>query len=253
MLVQLDIDDPIGYLTLNRPEALNAISQRVLDDLEAALHAVASEKQAQVVILRGAGRAFCAGSDIKEFHGVSPEEAERRVRREAEVCRLFEEIPQPTIAALEGYALGGGVAIALYQNLRIASETAQFGFPETRMGWNPAFGMSRLTRLIGPGRAGDLMLTGRIIPAPEAFQMGLVDRLTPPNRLMETARETAMTIAGHPPAGIQAIKRIMLEETLLSNEEADDYELRVFRECVGSDEAQERIQEFINRKKSGAS
>lgn len=251
MLIDLSVSNRIACITLNRPDALNAINQTLLDDLEAALHATASDTEVDVVIVTGTGRAFCAGSDIKELEGVSPAEAGRMIRREAEICRLFEEIPQPTIAAIEGYALGGGAALTLYQNIRVASETALFGFPEVKLGWNPAFGMARLSRLVGEGPAAFLMMSGHTISADEALRIGLVDRVVPPPSLMETAREMAERIARNPSVGVQAIKKIMQGETLLSPYEADDYELRAFVECIDKEDAQKRIRAFAARRLKG--
>lgn len=247
MLIELDVRDRIGYLILNRPDALNAINQELMDDLDAALNAVASDDRIAVLILSGRGRAFCAGSDIKDLAGASPAEAERIVRREAELCQRFEELPQPTIAAIDGYALGGGAALMLYQNIRLASEAAVFGFPEVQLGWNPAFGMARLTRLIGRGWASDLMLTGRMISAHDALEIHLIDRVVPAASLMETAEALARQIAANPAAGVRAIKAVLRTEDDLPLAETDDYELRVFGTCVGTDEAQEKIRAFIRK------
>lgn len=251
LLIDLTISHRVAVLTLNRPEALNAINQTLLDDLEAALHAVAADDGVAVVIVTGAGRAFCAGSDVKELDGVPPAEAGRMIRREAEVCRLFEEIPQPTIAAIEGYALGGGAGLALYQNMRIAGETAMFGFPEVKLGWNPAFGMARLTRLIGEGHAAYLMMSGHTIDASEALQIRLVDRVVSSEKLMEVTREMAERIARNPATGVQAIKKIMQGEALLSPYEADDYELRAFVECIDTEDARKRIRAFASKRLKG--
>lgn len=247
MLIELDVRDHIGYLTLNRPDALNAINRALMDDLDAALNAVATDARIRVVILSGRGRAFCAGSDIKDLAGVSSADAERIVRREAELCQRFEELPQPTIAAVEGYALGGGAALLLYQNIRIASETAVFGLPEVTLGWNPAFGMARLTRLIGRGWASDLMLTGRTIAAHEALAIGLVDRVVPAASLMETAETLAKQIADNPIEGVRAIKAILRAEEEMPLAKTDDYELRVFEQCARTDDAQAQIRAFVRR------
>ena len=248
MLVQLDVRNRIGYLTLNRPDALNAINQPLMDDLEAALHSVASDENVVVLIVTGAGQAFCAGSDIKDLDGVSPAEAERIVRREADICHLFEEIPQPTIAAVNGHALGGGAALMLYQNIRVAGETAVFGFPGVTLGWNPAFGMSRLRRLVGRGWASELMLTGRTISAREALDIRMVDHVVPTEELMARAEDIAGQIAGNPTVGVRAIKTILQEEEYLPPDEADDYELRVFGKCIETEDAQDSIKAFVEKK-----
>lgn len=248
MLIDLEVQNRIGYLALNRPDALNALNQQMIDDMEAALHAVSTDERIAVLIVTGRGGAFCSGSDLKALYDTPAAEAERLARRTAWVCRLFEELPQPTIAAIEGYALGGGVALTLYQNIRVASENAVFGFPTVKLGWNPAFGMARLTRLVGRGWASDLMLTGRTIDAHEALRIRLIDRVVPPSELMPAAEALARQIADNPSAGVHAVKSVMREEENLILEEADDFELRAFGRCVETEEAQARIRAFVEKK-----
>jgi enoyl-CoA hydratase/carnithine racemase len=204
--IALSQSDGVAVVTLNRPEARNAINLDVVNELHAALDELGRDASTRVLILTGAGKvAFASGADIREL----------RERRAADALRginssLFfkvERFPLPTIAAVNGYALGGGCELALACDLRIASESSRFGQPEVGLGIIPAAGATyRLPSIIGAGRARELILTGRIIDADEALAMGLVNRVVPDDRVMKEARAMALLIARKGPLALRAAK-----------------------------------------------
>ena len=248
MPVDLTFRNHIGILTLNRPEALNAMDHQLQTDLEKAIDEVEAGIGLHALIVAGAGRAFCAGSDIVDLLDVSPNDAERIIRREAGICQRLADLPIPTIAAIHGYALGGGVALAVYLDIRIASESAIFGCPEIGLGWNMPFGMSLLTGLVGRGKALELLLRGHFIQAPEAHRIGLVDEIVPEPELMESAERIGDEIASHSPTAIRSIKAVLKAEEGMGIKEADDTETRAFRNCFDTKEAREGIRDFVKKK-----
>lgn len=248
MLVEFETKDKIGYITLNRPQSLNALNHEMQGDLEDALEKVASDKGVRVVIVTGRGKAFCAGSDIKDLYGVAVSEADRIVRREARICQRIERLPQPAVAAVNGYALGGGCALALSHDIVIASEAATFGFPEVKLGWNPPYHMAQLLGTVGKAVAKELLLTGRMVGASEALKMGLVSRVVQPGELMAAAVSIAKEIADNPLEAVRAIKEIINNEDPFSYPAGVDYETRAFDVCFGTEEAKEKIRAFVERK-----
>ncbi|MFN9194193.1 MAG: enoyl-CoA hydratase/isomerase family protein, partial [Pseudomonadota bacterium] len=181
--LRLAVEDGVATLTLHRPEAMNAITQRMKDELGAALDAVATDDAARVLVVTGAGdKAFCAGADLKERAASEPTPAEFFFRQQA-THRLFtrlEQFAKPVIAALNGAAFGGGAEIALCADLRVAAEHARFGLTEVALGVIPAGGgTQRLARLVGPARAKELLFTAARLTATEALALGLVNRVVP--------------------------------------------------------------------------
>ena len=222
--VTLTVDDErhIATLMLNRPEALNAISQELAADLLATCGSISTRDDVWAVIVTGAGnRAFCAGADLKERRGLSREErAGHTVAIEA-AAEALAALQMPTIAAIRGYALAGGVELAIACDLRVASEDARLGFPEVKIGIFPgAGGALRLPRIVGGGAARDLLFTGRQVTAEEALRIGLVDRLVPPESVLETARELAASIAANAPLAVRAVKRALEDSHALPRRDA---------------------------------
>jgi enoyl-CoA hydratase len=164
-----------------------------------------------VVIVAGRGRAFCAGNDIAEMPALKPAEAKTLSRRWQRIMDRFARLPQVTIAAVHGYALGGGCMLAAAQDLRIADTSARFGLPEVTLGFNPSYGIARLLDIMGGGPARDLLLTGRIVDAAEALRMGLVTRVVPDGTLDSAAAKLAAGIARHPRGGLAATKAIVAD------------------------------------------
>ena len=188
-------EGPILTLTLNRPEALNALNAQVLDDLDATLDAV-DLNTVRCLIFTGAGdKAFAAGADIAAMANMTPEEAAAFSRRGNEVFRRIETFPLPTVAAVNGYALGGGCELAMACDIRLCSENAVFGQPEVTLGITPGFGgTQRLMRLVGMGKAKELIFSARTVKAAEALSMGLVNAVYPPEELLPAARKLGESI-----------------------------------------------------------
>jgi len=203
------MDGPIARLTLERPQALNALNRAVAEALESALGQLERSKSVAVVIVSGRGRAFCAGNDIAEMPSLGPAEARALSRRWQKIMDRFARLPQVTIAAVRGYALGGGCMLAAAQDLRVAEASARFGLPEVTLGFNPSYGIARILDVVGGGAARDLLLTGRPVDAAEALRMGLVTRVVPDGELDNATNELAAGIAQHPRGGLAATKAIV--------------------------------------------
>jgi enoyl-CoA hydratase len=196
-------------LTLNRPHALNALDRGLTAALEQALERVATMDAIRVLVVCGQGRAFCAGNDIKEMETVTGDEAQALASRQAALMDRFSRLPLVTLAAIDGHALGGGLMLAVAQDLRIASDRARFGLPEVTLGFNPAYGIARLLDVTGGAHGRDLLLTGRTIHASEALRLGLVNRVVAPPTLDASALKWAAEIAASPREGLAATKEIV--------------------------------------------
>jgi enoyl-CoA hydratase len=245
-IVELDARDGVAWLRLNRPEALNALNRTLTAGLEEALERVATMDDVTVLVVAGRGRAFCAGNDIKEMETVAPEDAEALARRHAALMDRFAALPQVTIAAVDGFALGGGLMLAIAQDLRVASDRARFGLPEVTLGFNPGYGIARLLDVMAGGHARDLLLTGRTIHASEALRMGLVNRVVAPPTLEATVAALAADIARSPRGGLAATKEIVAAiRGGARGREAEGYGAALRT----SPAARERIREFASRKK----
>ena len=208
-MIELDVHDDIAWLRLNRPEALNALNRELTSAIERALDDVAGRDDVRVLVVSGRGRAFCAGNDIAEMTDIAPAEAEALASRQTALMERFSQLPQVTLAAVDGYALGGGLMLAVAQDLRIASNRARFGLPEVTLGFNPAYGIARLLDIVGGGHGRDLLLTGRTVHATEALRLGLVNRVVAAATLESSAATWAAEIARAPRAGLSATKAIV--------------------------------------------
>jgi len=247
-LVELDdVADGVVRLTLCRPEAMNALNRALTSALEDALARLAEREDARVVVLFGRGRAFCAGNDIVEMATLSGEDAEALATRQATLMDRFSRLPQVTLAAVDGHALGGGFMLAISQDLRIASDRARFALPEVTLGFNPAYGIARTLDVLGGGVARDLLLTGRTVRGTDALRLGLVNRVVASPTLEASALAWAEEIARSPRAGLAATKAIV----------ADIRAGRIGREAQAygaslrtSPEARARIQAFVDRRKT---
>ncbi len=247
MSVSLAVDGAIARLTLERPEALNALNRELTAALEGALDRLQHDPHISVVIVSGRGRSFCAGNDIRETAALSPEEAEALAERQARLMDRFQHLSQVAIAAIRGDALGGGCMLAAAQDLRIAEASARFGLPEVTLGFNPAYGIRRLLDVIGGAHARDLMLSARIIEAAEAFRMGLVTRVVPDGTLEQAAAELAAEVARHPREGLAATKAIVAG---IRSEPAAHPEPRAYGAALRTSEAaRARIAAFVARKR----
>jgi len=209
--VVLAVDGAVATLTLNRPAAMNAMGRRFADDLERVLAELRATPGIRSVVVTGAGdRAFSVGGDIKERGAMSLDERWSHALRLGRCFDEIENFPVPVIAAINGYALGGGMELAVACDIRLASDRAEVGLTEVRIGVFPgAGGPVRLTRLVGKGIAKLVLFSGRRFPAPEAGALGLVDVVVPHDRLMAEARGLAGEIAANGPLGVQALKRLV--------------------------------------------
>jgi enoyl-CoA hydratase len=221
--------DGVAYVTLNRPEALNAYNIQMRDDLYQILSAIKDDDEVLVAIFKGAGKkAFCAGADLSEFLSAPSPAVARQVRFERDVWRLFLNIPQPLIAALHGYVLGSGIEIALCCDIRIASEDSRFGMPEVDLGIIPAAGGTQtLPRTVGRGKALEMLLANRWISAEEAYRIGLVNRVVPIDELLKAAEEVAKKIASCNPTAVRYAKQAVVRGLDLSLADGLDLEKRL--------------------------
>ena len=211
-LLTFDVADRIATITVNRPDKLNALNDSLMAELGTAVTEAIDRNDVGAVLLTGAGRAFVAGADIAELEGQDAKGGKARAERGQRTFRLFETSPKPTLAAVNGFALGGGCELAMACHLRIASDKAKFGQPEVKLGIVPGYGGSqRLPRLVGKGRALELLLTGDMIDAAEALRIGLVNRVVAADALIETSRAVLTTMLANGPLAmahcIEAVDR----------------------------------------------
>lgn len=198
-----DVADRIATITVNRPDKLNALNDALMAELGLAIEESRRRDDVGAVLLTGAGRAFVAGADIGELAGQTAVEGKARAERGQRIFRRFETSPKPTVAAVNGFALGGGCELAMACHVRVASESAKFGQPEVKLGIVPGYGGSqRLPRLVGKGRALQLLLTGETIDAAEAYRIGLVNRVVPAGELIAAARALLATMLGQGPLAV---------------------------------------------------
>lgn len=250
MAVDVSHQDGIAVVTMNRPEALNAFNTEQLHLMLTALRTLRGDKSVRCVIITGAGdRAFAAGADIKEMVDKSPPEGLAFGRLGHSVVNTIEALPQPTIAAVNGYAIGGGNEIALACDIRLASENAIFAQPEVSLGIPPGWGATqRLPRLIGPGLAAELILSGRRVKAEEALRIGLVNAVYPPDQLMPRALELARQIAAHSPRALATAKRLMSLAFGTAVTSGLDTEARLFGEAFGTADQREGMRAFLEKR-----
>ena len=210
MTVDLERRDSVAVLTLNRPEALNAVSPEMLDELDERLDEVSGDPGLRAVVLTGAGeKAFCAGADVAHMRDAGALEARAWARRGHHIADRIEGLDTPVIAAVNGYALGGGCEIALACDVRVAADTARFGQPEVTLGIIPGWGgTQRLARATSIGFAKEVILTGRTVKADEALRVGLVTHVHPRDELLDRAVELAEMIAGRPASAVAAAKAL---------------------------------------------
>ena len=209
--VLLEVKDGIGYITINRPAALNALSSEVLTDLNLVLDEVEKHEDIRVVIVSGQGdKAFVAGADIKEMDQMSPIQAFEYMTYANDTFTRLSDLTQPTIAVLNGYALGGGLELALSTDIRIGFEKTMVGFPEVGLGIIPGFaGTQRMSRLIGTSKTKELIYTARIVKGNEAYDLGILNKLVPAEELLSSAEELAKSIMKNAPLAIEKAKHVI--------------------------------------------
>jgi enoyl-CoA hydratase len=217
-----DVADGIARVTINRPDKLNALNATVIAELDDAVSRIESDAAVRAILLTGAGtKAFVAGADISEIGGQGAMEGQARARAGQRMMRRLEQCGKPVVAAVNGFALGGGCELAMACHLRIASETARFGQPEVKLGIGPGYGGTvRLPRLVGRGRALELLLTGGMIDAQEAWRIGLVNRVVPADRLLAESEQLLGVILQNGPLAVRACLELVDAGSAMAVDEA---------------------------------
>ena len=243
-------DGWVGVVTINRPKALNALNSQVLEELDAAFQAIDLDAT-RAVILTGAGeKSFVAGADIGEMSALTKAEGEAFGKKVNDVFRMIETFPIPVIAAINGFALGGGCEISMSCDIRICSENAVFGQPEVGLGITPGFGgTQRLARLVGPGMAKQMIYGARNIKADEALRIGLVNAVYPQEELMDAAKKLAGGIAKNAPIAVRACKKAINEGLEADMDQAIVIEEKLFGSCFETEDQKYGMAFFLDKNK----
>jgi enoyl-CoA hydratase/carnithine racemase len=242
--------DGVLLLTLNRPEALNALSNALAETLLGAVNGIRERRDIRAVIITGAGeRAFCAGADLRERSGLSPDEKWAQRTRLWDVNQALWTLPQPVIAAVHGWCLGGGFELALFSDLRVATPEAVFSFPEMTLGAYPGAGAAiALPRLIGPGRAKDIFFTARRVPAEEALALGIVEWVVPRAELLTKSFELANRMKSCAPLGLAGVKQMVNLGADLEFDDAIALNEKLRRPLEGTKDYEEGIRAFFEKR-----
>jgi enoyl-CoA hydratase len=243
--------DGIAFLTINRPQQLNALNKQTLSEINESFEALREDNEVKVVVLTGSGeKAFVAGADIKEFAHFSGEEGSELAKNgHMSVFNLIEEFPKPVIAAVNGFALGGGLELAMSAHVRVASDNARMGLPETSLGVIPGYGgTQRLPQLIGKGRALEMIFSAKMIDAQTALDYGLVNRVVPQEELMQVAEELARSFMKNSIVAmgfaIEAVNAGLLEGSM-----GYDVEVQAFGDCFETEDFKEGTTAFLEKRK----
>jgi enoyl-CoA hydratase len=241
----------IAYVTFNRPKVLNALNKATIAELNEVFKDARDDSEVRGVILTGAGdKAFAAGADIGEMVGDTPGDAEDKTRRGQRLTRLIENLGKPVIAAVNGFALGGGCELAMACTIRLAVETAKFGQPEVTIGIIPGYGgTQRLPRLVGKGRALQLILTGEMIDAHEAHRIGLVNEIVPGAELISRAEAILKRIEANAPVAVKLAIDAANRGLDVSLSEGLDIEASNFTQCVSTEDMKEGVAAFREKRK----
>ncbi len=249
--ILLSFEGEIGILSVNRPKALNALNIDTLKDIQMGIQEARDRPEMKVLILTGGGeKAFVAGADIAEMRAMNSLEAQNFSKLGHLTLKMIQDFDRPVIAAVNGYALGGGTEIALACDFAYASENARFGFPEVTLGIFPGFGgTQRLPRLVGKGKAKELILTGRMITAQEAYQMGIVNRVFPQASLMEETKKAALQLAANGPVGVRLAKMLVDTGFNMDLAEACTLESCAFGLGFSTEDQKEGMTAFLEKRK----
>jgi len=244
-------EESVATITLNRPDALNAFSKEVIEELLEAIETAKKDENIRVLVLTGAGeKAFSAGADIKSMVGMTPLKARELSLMGEKLCITLENLDKPVIAAINGYALGGGLEVAMSCDLRIASETARMGQTEINIGLIPGWGgTQRLTRLIGSTKAKELVFTGKIIDAKTAEQLGILNMVVPSDRFRETVHQFAADLTTKAPVAIKVAKALIHRGADMSLESALELERNGFSAVASTEDLKEGVSAFTTKRK----
>jgi len=247
--LKYEVKSKIAYVTINRPQALNALTSELLDELYSVFSEIKGDKEVSAVILTGEGKAFVAGADIAEMNELNMLEGKEMMIKGHNVSNLIESIEKPVIAAVNGFALGGGCELAMACDIRIASEKAKFGQPEVNLGIIPGFGgTQRLPRLVGEGMGKYLIMTGEMISADEACRIGLAEKVVPAEELIATAEKVAKTIMEKAPIAIAVAKTTINAGINLDMPTASRLEIEALVTPFGSEDRKEGMTAFLEKR-----
>jgi len=248
-------DGWVKTITINRPKALNALNGETLTELLDCAENIAADHSVRVVIITGAGeKAFVAGADISAMQAMNSLEARDFAQLGHKVMAAFENMPQPVIAAINGFALGGGCELSLACDIRYGADSAKFGQPEVNLGVVPGFGgTQRLTRIVGRGVAFELLVSGNMIDAAEALRIGLLNKVVPGTELLDACRKLAATIAGKGPLAVRLCKDAVRHGMEMDMTRACGYETELFAMCFSSADQKEGMGAFLEKRKANFS
>lgn len=246
-----EANEGVGLITINRPQALNALNTATIQELDSILTEIAADTAVQVVIITGGGdKAFVAGADISEMESMSAITGREWGKLGQAVFAKLEKLPQPVIAAINGFALGGGCELCMACDVRIAADNAQFGQPEVTLGITPGFGgTQRLARIVGVGRAKELLYTGDRINAAEAYRIGLVNKIVPAPELLDRAKELARKIITRAPVAVRLCKSAVNVGMNLDIDSAVAYEAEIFGLCFATRDQKEGMAAFLGKRR----
>lgn len=250
--IKLIKEPPLAWIILNRPEKLNAISLRMLDELSTVLEELSMDKDVRVILIRGNpdGRAFSAGVDVSTFVNLKPLDALYVSTKLQNIVNMLETFPKPVIAVIDGYALGGGLELALGCDFRIASNRSEFGLPEIKLGLIPGGGgTQRLPRLIGEAKAKELIMFGERLKSEDALKIGLVNWIVEPEKLDEEVRKIAQRLAEAPPIALKTVKNVIKFTRRVSIEEGLALEATLFALLFTTKDSVEGISAFLGKRK----
>jgi enoyl-CoA hydratase len=249
--ILVEVTDNIGWVKINRPDSLNALNSEIVSALLQALNEMEQDASVQVVVITGAGdKAFVAGGDIKEMADMAPLAARAYARKGQQLIESIGKMTKPVIAAVNGYALGGGLELALACDFIYASEKARLGLPEVTLGVIPGFGGTQnLSRLIGPNKAREMIFSGKILTAQQAREWGIVNEVFPPEDLTLKVKEIAVTIAHNGMLAVGSAKDAIVNGLNMSRENGLRYESSLFATLFATEDQKEGMQAFIAKKK----
>ncbi len=249
-ILKLEKQDQIGIVTISRPEALNALNSRFFEEMNALLDEVENDDKLRVLIITGAGKAFVAGADIAEMANFDSKQGKNFSVTGQQTFNRLEKLPIAVIAAINGFALGGGMELTMACDIRIASTKAKMGQPEVNLGLIPGYaGTQRLSRLIGMGNALLLLMTSEMVTAQRAYEMGLVQKVVEPEELMNEALNIAKTISQKGQEAVRHVKEVARKGIELSFDDGQAYEAYIFGSLFDTHETKEGIKAFLEKRK----
>lgn len=247
--IEVDVSNAIALVTLNRPQSLNAVNSQMTEDFECLIRwLLGHEESIRVVLLTGAGKAFCAGDDVKELQHLSIETARKLSHRQAQMYLALERIPQPVIALVNGDAFGAGCVAAYSTDMRIATHSARFAMPEIKLGWPPGYGLAQLTSLVGKSRALEMCLFGEPISARQALEWGLINETVSSNALSTRGRQLAEKMLRMPVTALSATKRLVHLDEGVQPKVAHRADTEAYVRCLELSDAREGIAAFAEKR-----